>query len=67
MLAAKFIRKVVLSLMIFIAVWALGMADKPVANWLREYVAFAVSTDIDLSPITSKVKLQSWWPVVVAE
>lgn len=58
MFAARFLRKAILSLMIFLAVWALGITDKPGAIWLREYVAFAVSTDVNW---------HHWWPALASK
>ncbi len=49
MLGASFLRNTAFAVALFLAVAALGAVDRPTTTWLRSYVSYAVSNDIDLS------------------
>ena len=52
----NFVRKSICALLLFLVIVSLHVTDRPTTAWLREYVAFTVKTDIDLTPIADKAK-----------
>lgn len=47
---ARFAKNVLFALLLFLVSWSIAWADWPITQRLEEYIAFVLTTDVDIRP-----------------